>query len=121
MPHREPTPLVIAVRAYPDLKSADRNSRHPPPHPPGMMVFATESRIDATQRLTFGSYQFIDDESCLAEKLFYGEDLPAKDRRTLQRYVATLAADRFRQSKPKLELITRHKFADKLFLNAYRG
>ena len=56
-----------------------------------MLVFDTETRTDATQRLTFGSYQFIVAGRCLEEGLFYANDLPEKDRKVLERYVATHA------------------------------
>ena len=53
-----------------------------------MFVFDTETLTDATQRLTFGSYRFIVARQCLRESLFYGYDLPDKNRRVLERYTA---------------------------------
>jgi DNA polymerase type B, organellar and viral len=116
MPRRELTPLVIAVRAYPDMREEDHERRRPPARSSAMMVFDTESRIDATQRFTFGSYRFIENGNCLIEKVFYGDDLPAQDRRTLKRYV-----DAANGRIPKLGLLTRHEFVNKIFNNAYRG
>lgn len=116
MSHREPTSLVIAVRAYPDLRDEDHEKRRPSARSSAMMVFDTESRIDATQRLTFGCYRFIQNGDCLVEKLFYGDDLPAQDRRTLERYVVDA-----KKRNENLELLTRREFVNKIFNNAYRG
>src|SRR2546422_8800518 len=101
MSHREPTSLVIAVRVYPDLKD-ERGPTHPPPRPEARMVFDTETRTDATQRLTFGSYRFIITGRCVTENLFYGDDLPAKDRRVLQRYTARHGAEVVDEGVPDL-------------------
>ena len=43
-------------------------------------MFDTETRIDHTQRLTFGSYRFIEADQCLNEALFYADDLPTPER-----------------------------------------
>ena len=56
--------------------------------PNAMLVVDTETRTDRTQRLTFGCYRFIVGGQLVKENLFYGDDLPAKDRRILERYVA---------------------------------
>jgi hypothetical protein len=77
-----------------------------------MLVFDTETRTDATQRLTFGSYRFFVGGQCLKESLFYGDDLPEKDRRVLERYVATHRG---------LDLLTRRQFLEKLYRAAYKG
>ena len=49
-----------------------------------------DGRVDPAQRLTFGSYRLIEGDSCLVEKLFIGDDLPAKDRRIVEKYVESL-------------------------------
>jgi len=43
-----------------------------------MFVFDTETTVDETQRLTFGSYRFIVGGRCLKEALFYADDLSPK-------------------------------------------
>ena len=66
MSHREPTPLVIAVRVFPDLKDEDRDFDKPKREwnrPDAIFVFDTETRTDKTQRLTFGCYRFIVDRA----------------------------------------------------------
>ena len=86
-----------------------------------MLAVDTETRIDAAQALTFGSYRFFDDGVCLEEGLFYADDLPAADRGALQAYVKTHAAatDR-RVGLPELRLLSKIEFLDKLYIAAYK-
>src|SRR5258708_12398845 len=61
MPRHELSPLSIAVRVYPhsmDVRAKPR-SRTPWHCPDAMLVFDTETRTDAAQSMTFGSYRFI--------------------------------------------------------------
>src|SRR5436309_6889850 len=87
-------PVPLAVRVYPEppepRTAPDRRRWR---RPDLMLVFDTETRIDATQRLTFGSYRFIVRGRCLEEGLFSADDLPAADRAVLARYVRTHDAD----------------------------
>ncbi|MEP7352783.1 MAG: hypothetical protein ABI824_06085 [Acidobacteriota bacterium] len=85
-----------------------------------MFVFDTESRTDATQRLTFGSYQFYVDGKCHEEGLFFADDLPAKDKATLERYVATHKPRVVEEGDQKLRLSTRSEFVDRLYWAAYK-
>jgi len=124
MSHREPTPLVIAVRVYPDLKDEPRDFDKPKREwhrPDAMLVFDAESRTDRTQRLTFGSYRFIVDRKLVKENLFYGDDMPVKDRLILERHVATPSAVILDEDEHDVALLTRDQFVDKLFKNAYKG
>lgn len=121
MSHRKPTPLVIAVRVFPDLKDENRGFDKPKREwhrPDAMLVFDTETRTDRTQRLTFGSYRFIAGGQLVRENLFYGDDLPAKDQQILARHVATPSS---MISNRDVSLLTRDQFVDKLFKNAYKG
>ncbi len=86
-----------------------------------MMVIDTETRTDATQRLTFGSYRFIEAGECLREFLFYGDDLPNKDRGMLERYVATHQAETGENGVSTLDLLTRAELVKRLYLNAYKA
>jgi hypothetical protein len=76
MSRREPKPLSIAVRVYPDSKDvqAKTRSRKSWQCPEAMLAFDTETRTDATQSITFGSYRFIVAGRCLEEVLFYGDE-----------------------------------------------
>jgi len=85
-----------------------------------MFVFDTETRIDATQRLTFGSYRYIEKNRCVQEGLFYGNDLPDADRRILENYAEREPADTVDEGNPKLLCLTRHEFVERLFYFAYR-
>jgi len=124
MSHREPTPLVIAIRVFPDLKDEERDFDKPKREwhrPDAMLVWDTETRTDQTQRLTFGSYRFVVDGHLATENLFYGDDLPVKDRRILERHVATPSAAIPDEDEHDVSLLTRDQFVDKLFKNAYKG
>ena len=77
-----------------------------------MFVFDTETRVDATQRLTFGSFRFIVGGRCVEEALFYGDDLPEGDRQVLERYV---------RKHPNVLLLSRCAFLEKLYSAAYKG
>jgi hypothetical protein len=116
----ESSRLPIAIRVYPE--SAERNARPLKSwrRPDVMFVFDTETRIDATQRLMFGGYRFIQSGQCLEEALFYGNDLPGKDRRLLEKYVAT-EASKAERGTPQLKLLTLRQFLGRLFRVAYKG
>ena len=49
-----------------------------------MLVFDTETRTDTAQALTFGGYRYYEDGRCLEEGIFYADDLPRADRRSLK-------------------------------------
>jgi len=76
----------VAIRVFPALTiepKAPKNKIWRLPR--AMFVFDTETRTDESQRLTFGSYRFLVDNELREEALFYADDLPAKDRVTLER------------------------------------
>lgn len=85
-----------------------------------MFVFDTETRTDATQRLTFGSYRFLVDWRCLEEGLFYADDLPREDQQILKRYVETHSAD-VQGNRNRLLLLTRREFLNKLYKATYKS
>ncbi len=121
--HRELNLIPIAVRVYPkpeDLEQGTR-SRKPRQCPDAMCVFDTETRIDATQRLTFGSYRFFVGGGCLEEGLFYANDLPEKDREVLKHYVAKHRAETGEEGVRELFLLTLGEFLEKIFRAAYKG
>jgi hypothetical protein len=115
----EPTPVPIAIRVYPEPPEQESRSSSGKKwrRPEAMLVFDTETRTDPTQRLTFGSYRFIVAGECLEEGLFYADDLPAKDRKVLEQYVAH-SAD---AAKKDLRLVTRRQFLAKFYKAAYKG
>lgn len=120
-----PDPLKLALRVYPEPRSeATRRKRRRLAHwrrPRWMLVFDTETRIDAAQALTFGSYRFFEDGVCLEEGLFHADDLPNADRAVLQAYVkAHLAATDRRVGVPELRLLSKTEFLAKLYIAAYK-
>ncbi len=115
--------LPLAVRVYPEPED-NRPITRPQKAwrlPGAMLVFDTETRTDATQRLTFGSYRFIQDGQCREEGLFFADDLPRRDRRILERYVATRRAEVGEEGNPHLLLLTRREFLEKLYRTIYSG
>ncbi len=120
MPRHKPDSSPIAIRVYPAQPKSEKRSRSRKPWkcPDAMLVFDTETRTDATQRLTFGSYRFIVAGRCLEEGLFFGDDLPAKDRRILENYANTHKAEAVNR---KLRLQTRREFVNKFHGAAYKG
>jgi len=126
MSHREPTPLVLAVRVYPDTKKAELDLDKPKRRwkwklPDTMFVFDTETRTDQTQRLTFGSYRLIASGQLVKENLFFGSTLPAKDRQILEVYAAMPRAVVRNERAHGVSLLTRHEFVERLFRAAYKG
>jgi hypothetical protein len=119
------TSLPISVRVYPELQiprvanaqpSGQRRKRWR--RPDAMLVFDTETRVDATQRLTFGSYRFITRGECQEEGLFFASDLPGQDRNILERYAAKHSAD---AANRKLKLLTLQQFLKQFYQAVYKG
>jgi hypothetical protein len=128
MSHREPSPLVIAVRVYPDSKKVELNLDKEKKKrkgtwqlPDTLFVWDTETRTDQAQRLTFGSYRLVSAGELIKENLFYGPKLPAADRRILERYAATPKQIVSTEPPREISLLTRHEFAEKLFRAGYKG
>ena len=116
--------LPIAIRVYPESEpKEDRaRSRKPWKIPRMMIVFDTETRTDATQSLTFGSYRAIFDGAVLEEGIFHGDDLPKSQLQILQEYVASRKPDvwelrEFRTSNCCLV----PRFWKRFYLAAYKG
>ena len=86
-----------------------------------MFVFDTETRTDASQRMTFGSYRFFVNTELREEGLIYAEDLPSKDRRKLEKYVAAQNKHLSSSGGVHLLLLTRREFLKKLYKAVYKG
>ena len=114
----KPVPLDVAIRIFPALKRAEQKNRTNKVWrlPRAMLVFDTETRTDATQRLAFGSYRFFVNNELHEEALFYTDDLPLKDRKTLKKYVAAQ-----NRRGTRLLLLTRREFLKKLYKAVYKG
>lgn len=120
---REPAPLDIAIRVYPEIDGATRKPRlHPPWHRPGaMLVFDTETRTDATQGLMFGCFRFVVDGQCVQEGLFHARDLSEREINTLRNYVQSHSPDVARHGRSTLDLLSLDEFLTILFRAAYKG
>jgi hypothetical protein len=119
----EIVPLAIAVRVYPELKTA-REKPHSAKtwrRPNALFVFDTETRADAMQSLLFGSFRFIIDRQCLQEGLFYADDLSIREHRILRQYTDSHRADVGSRGRRKLDLFSLSDFLKKLFSAAYKS
>lgn len=123
MPNNDSNPLPIAIRVYPEAQAetTQRNKKSKPlTRPDSYLVFDTETRTDATQRLTFGGYRFIQKGRCLEEGLFHADDLSDAERLTLEEYVSTHKPDTTPEGVQKLLLLTLRAFVDKLYRAVYK-
>jgi hypothetical protein len=119
MNFRNYTSVPLAVRVYPEPGSPGKTkSRKRMPRPESMLVFDTETTVDATQRLLFGSYRFISEGECLEEGLFYADDLTLEESRILQNYVQTNRADAV--EKTDLRLLSLSEFLKEFFRASYK-
>lgn len=115
--------LALACRVYPvtpELIKTHR-ARRSWQQPRSMLIFDTETRIDATQRLTFGSYRFLVDGVCLEEGLFYADDLPEADQAILRAYADAHLADVGEAGVGCLQLLTQRQFLDKVLLVGFKA
>lgn len=113
----------MAIRVFPALERSQQIVRKNKIWrlPNAMFVFDTETRTDASQRLTFGSYRFFIRNGLRQEGLFYANDLPAKDLRTLERYVAAHNKGALRSGEVPLLLLTRRRFLTRFYKAVYKG
>jgi hypothetical protein len=118
-----PVPLSVAIRVFPALERSPQAIRGNKKWrlPNAMFVFDTETRTDASQRLTFGSYRFLRNSELQEEGLFYADDLPVKDRRTLESYVAQQRKQTLRSGEIPPLLLSRRNFLKKVYKAVYKG
>lgn len=115
--------VPIAVRVYPLPENVEdgEHTRKWWRTPDGMLVFDTETRTNAQQSLTFGSYRFFVERRCLEEGLFHGGNLSANEIGVLKRYVRTHKPDTVREGVRELRLLTLRKFLEELFREIYKS
>jgi len=123
MRNPEIRPLPVAVRVFPYAAEKRKEHRWAVSSllQQGMLVIHTPECTGSAQKLTFGIYRLIVGGECLEEGLFYGDGLPEKDRRILERYKDTHNADTVAEGKRELLLLTRRQFVDKLFRSGYKS
>jgi len=135
-------PLVVAVRAYAvpqsntEPETASRASRQKKPKkrrdPHRVLMIDTETTVDASQRLNFGSWRYYVDRPdglagavCVEEGLLFADDLPDRDPdgfEVLRRYVESHRADVFPGRSAWLRLLSRTEFVRQiLYQYAYKN
>lgn len=91
-PVQTPETHEISVRAHAVIARKERvQFALPQKWPEEVLVIDTETTIDTSQRLTFGAYRrcklTVSGYQCLEEGLFCADDLDAKGRAVLDRYI----------------------------------
>jgi hypothetical protein len=121
----------IFLRAYVIPVNPKRKRKRKPPDwrekeskwPPQALVIDTETRITADQSLTFGVYRLCElvsnEYTLIQEGIFYADDLPARDRRVLDKYEATAIQD-VPSFPPVFPLYSRSEFMRRVFWPAIR-
>src|SRR4051794_20273315 len=86
----EQTILPAAVRAHTveQTPPASRSSATAAPWPDLVVILDTETTLDRTQRLTFGSYHVWDGERLVEEGLFGADELSPAQWAVLEEYAA---------------------------------
>lgn len=120
------TPLPLALRAFPELAMRPQRARRQVAkiarsRPDRMLVFDFETRTDAAQAMTFGSYRYYSAGLCLEEGLIYADDLTRKERLILECYAGAHACDTARHGVRELKLVSRNEFVERFFKAAYKG
>lgn len=125
----EPERHDIFVRAHtPVWKKKEWKRRWSAKWPRYCLVFDTETTVDATQRLNFGCYRRCklegDKYLCIEEGLFYADDLPSADVRTLEIYRddrKTTSNIEWFPAKMTLGLMTRSSFINRISWRAIQS
>ena len=114
----------IAIRVYP-LKKDDTDSQSTTGRkfwrgPDALVVLDTETRIDARQTLTFGSYQNIIQGRRIEEGLFYGDNLLPRELQILRCYVRRRKPDVVPEGRQEIRLLPLREFLKEFYLDAYK-
>ena len=117
-----PEYLHIALRAYPcaGMKPKPEQKEYLWRCPETILVFDTETRTDATQRLMFGCYRYIENRVCKEEGLFVSTDLSEHEMSIMKEYASTHIANSYGQAR-QLLLLSRQEFMDKLYRAAFKS
>ncbi len=130
----KPDELVLAVRAY-TVRQDQRPKRRAQPSKPvtqwprSVLVFDTETTVDAAQQLLFGGYRYgrwtpSGDLVCVREGLFYADGLPRLDPegyRRLVTYAKTHHASVASGADSQLHLHARAAFVEEVLWPALKA
>ena len=125
--HTEPAkPSWTPQPAGGDGDAATNEKVPPPKWPEYALVFDCETKVDESQRLTFGSYRFCRANSagtyeCLEEGLFYPDEISTTDpegMEILRRYVNEEMASKAMPLQHRLRLLNRSEFMEEVFWRA---
>ena len=107
---------AVALKPKKEHKKAARIEE--PRWPEYALIFDTETRITADQSLTFGVYRLcklLGDRYVLTQEgIFYGDDLPARDREVLHKYQRTGVSD-VHSFPPEFPFYSRTEFMRRVF------
>src|SRR5882724_3056416 len=116
----------VYVRAHTPVKPKkgwDRKRSHKWPR--YCLIFDTETRVDAKQKITFGCYRRCvldgDGYRCIEEGLFYADHPPQNDVAIRERYTAdkrNIASIESFPAKTSIGLMTRSAFVNRIFWRA---
>jgi hypothetical protein len=118
----QPVATPIAVRVYPESPSGTRLKSQIQRHRPNvMLIIDTETTVDATQQLLFGSYRVIrlDRYECVEEGLFFPDSLTSSQKAVMETYATNRRADTVRRSS--LKLLPLREFLKTFYRLAYKG
>ena len=101
-------------------------TKKPQPLPKYVLVFDTETTIDAAQSLTFGFYRFCElqpggDYVCLEEGAFHADHLDERSLTILRRYARSSTAETRKVCPKRIRLYSRSAFVEKVFCTACKA
>jgi DNA polymerase type B, organellar and viral len=119
----------IFVRAHTCVRTPNqRDRRWSPRWPRHCLIFDTETTLDPAQQLNFGSYrrcELVGDKyACVAEGIFYKDDIPENQVKLLQQYKCspeTLPLVEFFPAQTTLGLMTRASFLSVFWKSIRKG
>lgn len=118
----------IFVRAHTRVRKKDaRDRRWSPKWPKYCLIFDTETTLDTSQKLNFGTYRRCqltgNKYVCVAEGIFYRDDLAKSQIKLLQRYrdnPSTLPSIELFPAKMTLGLLNRSSFVGRMLWKSIR-
>jgi len=119
---------AIFVRAHASVRTKNQHDRRSSPKwPKYCLIFDTETTLDPIQKLNFGTYRRCklvgNKYDCVAEGIFYRDDLPKFQVKLLQRYKRnpkTLPSIEYFPAPITLGLMSRSAFVTRVFWKSIR-